>query len=165
MNSENNLIKDSDGVNGSYGVNLSNGVNRSNGVNGSNGVNWSYGVNLSYGVNWSYGVLGSRGVSHSVFVLNRKMKPKIFKTFVTEERVAEVINEIERLSNGWRPTFNNLKALYLANGSDWKKVPVADAKELQKIEAWADMPKAAEDYIRSLPEFDAKIFEEITGKK
>ena len=65
--------------------------------------------------------------------------------------------------NGWKPTFNNIKALYLANGSDWKLTPISNAKEISKQEAWADMPKEAIEYVKSLPEFDAEMFKEITG--
>ena len=67
--------------------------------------------------------------------------------------------------NGWRPTFTNIKALYLANGSDWKLTPIQNTQALSKEEAWADMPKEAIDYVRSLPEFDAAMLEEITGIK
>ena len=38
-----------------------------------------------------------------------------------------------------------------------------NAKAIQKEEAWADMPKEAIEYIKSLPEFNAKIFFEVTG--
>jgi hypothetical protein len=67
--------------------------------------------------------------------------------------------------NGWTPTFNNLRALYLKSGGEWKKTPIKNAKEISKQEAWADMPKKAIEFLKSLPEFDAKVFEEVTGIK
>ena len=66
---------------------------------------------------------------------------------------------------GWRPAFNNIKTLYLKHGSDWKETPIQNAKELSKEEAWKDMPKEAVEFVQSLPEFDAEMFEEITGIK
>jgi hypothetical protein len=93
------------------------------------------------------------------------MKPKIFRTKVSEERFNSVMTEFRNHLGNWKPTFNNLKSLYLACGSEWKKVEVSNAKELQKEEAWSGMPVAAIDYLKSLPEWDAAIFFEITGIK
>lgn len=50
-------------------------------------------------------------------------------------------------------------------GSDWKKVPLYRIKEKTQAEMWADMPAETVEYIKSLPEFDAQIFKQITGIK
>jgi len=152
-------------VSSSNGVNRSNGVSWSNGVNRSNGVNWSGGVNGSNGVNWSFGLLDCLGIFKSLFCIGQSGKFLIFNKQSTEKRIDEIFEVLYSKLNGWRPTYNNIKALWFANGSDWKLTPVKDAKELQKEEAWADMPTAAIEYVRSLPEFDADIFEKITGLK
>ena len=68
-------------------------------------------------------------------------------------------------ADGWKPTFNNLKSLYLKSGREWKKTPIPNAEEISKEEAWKDMPKEMVEYIKSLPEFDAEMFFEITGIK
>ena len=65
--------------------------------------------------------------------------------------------------SGYIPTFNNLKSLYLKSDGDWTKTPITNAKELQIKEAWEGMPIKAIEYLKSLPEFDAKIFLEVTG--
>ena len=174
-------VNGSDGVNRSYGVNWSDGVNRSYGVNWSHGVNrsygvnWSHGVNQSNGVNWSYGVNGSNGVNGSfgihncygvdnaLFLANKARRYSIFGKRVKRARFEEVNRKLYDLLGDWRPTYNNIKALWLANGSDWRLTPIKYARELSKQEAWAGMPQAAIDYVRSLPEFDADMFEEITG--
>ena len=65
----------------------------------------------------------------------------------------------------WKPTFNNLKSLYIKNENNWKKTPIPNAQEIQKEEAWKDMPQEAIDEIKSWPEFDADIFYKITGLK
>ena len=49
------------------------------------------------------------------------------------------------------------------SGSDWKRTPIPNAQELQIKEAWEGMPIEAIEYLQSLPEFDAKIFLEVTG--
>ena len=58
-----------------------------------------------------------------------------------------------------------MKSLYLKYGEQWKLTPIPRAQEISKIEAWQDMPKDAIEYISSLEEFDAEMFEEITGIK
>ena len=135
----------------------------SNGVNGSGGVNWSNGVNVSDGVNWSFGILNCRGVSHALFLADCPEKYTVFGKEVSEEDWYSIQAELYQKLGNWRPTFNNIKALYLAHGSDWKLTPVEDAEELSRREAWAGMPQEAIDFVRSLPQFDADMFEKITG--
>ena len=158
-----NGVNRSDGVNESNGVNGSNGVNWSDGVNESNGVNGSNGVNRSYGVNRSFGILNSFGVDCALFLANKPRTYTIFGKEVSEKRFNDVYRHLFDTLHGWRPTFNNIKSLYLKSGSDWVKTPIKDAEEISKKEVWADMPKEAIDYIKSLPEFDADMFAEITG--
>ena len=155
-------VNGSDGVNRSNGVSWSFGVNRSDGVNGSYGVNGSDGVNRSDGVNWSFGILNSYGVDCALFLANKKRVYLIFGKKVSEGRFLEVENNLYEKLGSWRPTFNNIKALYLKNGSDWKLTPIKNAEEISKQEAWKDMPKEAVEYVASLPEFDADMFFEIT---
>ena len=150
------------GVNGSHGVSWSHGVNRSDGVSGSDGVNRSDGVNGSDGVSWSFGILNSYGVDRALFLANKKRVYLIFGKEVSEGRFLEVENNLYRKLGSWRPTFNNIKALYLKNGSDWKLTPIKNAEEISKQEAWKDMPREAVEYIASLSEFDADMFFEIT---
>ena len=144
-------VNRSNGVNHSYGVNYSDGVNHSNGVNGSNGVYGSFGISNSFGVN------------NALFMANKPHTYSIFGREVSRERFSEVKEILYDKLNGWRPTFNNIKALYLANGSDWKLTSMKDAEEISKKEAWASMPKEAVEYVKSLPEYDAEMFREITG--
>ena len=85
------------------------------------------------------------------------------KKCVTNEKFNEVWKIFHKKLNGWVPTFNNLKSLYLKSGSSWKLTPIPNAKEISKKEAWGSMPKEAIEYIKSLEEFDKDMFEEITG--
>jgi hypothetical protein len=95
--------------------------------------------------------------------LNKKNEYYLFNKKVKKERWEEIQLKLYRRLNGWHPEFNNLKYLYLKSGLEWKKTPIPKAEEVQKEEAWKDMPKVAVEYLASLPEFDKKIFEGITG--
>lgn len=138
------------------------GVNRSNGVNWSDCVSGSGGVNWSGGVSGSFGILNSRGVCYAIFLADKPVEYSIFGKPVSEERYYEVWYNLREKLRDWRPTFNNIKALWLANGSDWKLTPIKNAKELSTKEAWEGMPKEAVKYVASLPEFDADMFYKIT---
>ena len=132
------------------------GVNRSDGVNGSSGVNGSFGVNRSFGI------LNSYGVDCALFLANKKRVYLIFGKEVSEGRYLEVKNNLYEKLGIWEPNFNNIKTLYLKNGSDWKLTPIKNAEEIARQEAWRDMPREAVEYVASLPEFDADMFFEIT---
>ena len=138
------------------------GVNTSNGVNRSFGVNMSDGVNGSFGVNRSFGILNSYGVDCALFLANKKRVYLIFGKEVSEGRYLEVKNNLYEKLGIWEPNFNNIKTLYLKNGSDWKLTPIKNAEEIARQEAWRDMPREAVEYVASLPEFDADMFFEIT---
>jgi len=67
-----------------------------------------------------------------------------------------------RLSNGWFPNFTNAEELLEQNGGGWENAPAPKIEGRSDKEAYADMPKKLVDYVKSLPEFDAGIFEKIT---
>ena len=135
------------------------------GVSGSNGVSWSDGVNRSDGVSGSFGIVNSFGVNNALFLADKPRRYSIFGRPVSRERFVGIRTGLYGLLGDWRPSFNNIKALWLANGSDWKLTPVADAEELSIKEAWSGMPEEAVEYLVSLPEFDAEIFKRVTGIK
>ena len=131
----------------------------------------SQAVNRSEAVNWSEAVNGSmfidncNGISHGLFCANIKSPYRIFNKEVTENRYDEVIKLIEKYRNGWIPETTNIKILYLKNGNDWVKTPIHKVEGLSKEESYKDMPVELIDYLKGLPEFDAEIFEQITGMK
>ena len=153
------------GVDWSEGVANSNGVDRSEGVAWSNGVAWSKGVARSEGVASSIGILNCSGISKSIFTHNKKPDYLLFNKKITEKKYSEIMKELNSKLNGWTPTFNNLKSLWIKAGNDWKQTPIPNAAEIQKEVALKDMPKEAIDYLRGLKEFNSKIFFEITGIK
>ena len=89
----------------------------------------------------------------------------VFGKKVTKSRFEEVNLALHEKLNGWKPTFNNLHSLYIKYWSEWKLTPILKAEEISKEDAWASMPKDAVEYVKSLPEFNAKIFEKVTGIK
>lgn len=65
--------------------------------------------------------------------------------------------------NKQKLTLKQLNELYDESGKEWSKTPIPLVKEKSKKDAWKDMPIEAINYLKSLPEFDAEIFKEITG--
>lgn len=145
------------------GVNGSSGVSRSNGVSWSSGVSRSDGVSGSSGVNGSFGCHSCHGIDNCLFCCEATGRYLIFNKPASAERVSEIRQTIYGLLGNWHPVYNNIKALYLAHGSDWKLTPVHNAEELSIKGAWSGMPAEAIEYVRSLPEFDADIFGKVTG--
>lgn len=172
-----NGVNSSKGVNVSYGVNSSYGVNRSNGVNVSNGVNWSNGVdssngvNSSYGVEWSYGVSESNGVNRSygilecegisraIFCYKKSGKLMAFNKRITEERFDEIYETLNSFE--WYPKFNN--AEQLKGKLEWHETNIPAIMGVDNKTAWSSMPEEMLNYIKSLPEYNEKIFNKITG--
>ena len=87
----------------------------------------------------------------------------LFNKQVTEERIDEVKSKFREVTNNWYPKQTNAFELYLENGSAWSKVPVQDLVRKSWANSWKDMPQVGIDYLASLPEFDEKIFKEVTG--
>ena len=140
-------------------------TSRSSGMSGSSGTSDSSGTIGSYGTFNGRGITNCHGTSNSLFCVELVSQCFLFNRLVTEDRASEVRNNYDQLCNGWYPQFNNLHALYLKSGSKWECTPIPQAESIRKKEAWADIPKEAFEYLKSLPEFDAVIFEEITGIK
>ena len=122
-------------------------------------------MNLSNGVNLSFGILNSFGVDNALFLANKKRSYSIFGKDIDKEKFEKIRNNFFKKLKGWKPTFNNLKSLYLKYGSEWKLTPIPRAEEISKEEAWRDMPIEAIEYLISLDEFDSDMFFEITGIK
>jgi hypothetical protein len=170
-----NGVNSSDGVNSSAGIYRSAGVNYSDGVNSSSGISGGHGISESHGiagsigvsgsagVSNSYGIFDSNGISNNFFAAHLPKKYYLFQKEVSQSRYIEVRNEFALISNNFTPQYTNLQGLYKKFGERWKFVPIQATKELQKEEAWQDLPKQAIDYLVSLPEFDADIFYEVTG--
>ena len=63
--------------------------------------------------------------------------------------------------SNWYPKFNN--ALELKGNKEWEKIDPSTIKTKTLKEAWEDIPKDLDKYIRNLPEFDEEIYNKIRG--
>ena len=104
----------------------------------------------------------------AIFLADKPRTSTIFGMEVSEVRFNEVWSNLFSKLNGWFPKWNNAFELYVQAGNDWKKV---DASQIVGINndkdkpygAWKDMPVEAIEYVKSLPEFNAEMFKQITG--
>ena len=122
------------------------------------------GVSYSDGVYNCLGVSGIKGVANEIFPKAKKEVFRIFGKVVTIDRFTEVMENIKRLCGSWHPRVNNAFKLYAQYGKEWSKVP-ADRITGNATLDWSEMPKEAIEYIKSLPEFNAKEFKRITAIK
>ena len=168
---EANGVSWSNGVNEANGVSFSCGVNYSNDVNASRGVNWSKGVSESFGVDMSrgvsescgvhcsYGVLKCVGISRAIFCYKKSGKLMAFNKRITEERFAEIFATLKSFE--WYPKFNN--AEQRKGELEWYETNIPAIESVDNKTAWSSMPEEMLKYIKSLSEYDEKIFNKITG--
>ena len=90
-------------------------------------------------------------------------KFKLFEKEISESRSDEVRQKLYTFD--WQPNQTNAFELYLQNGSEWQKINPQELTTKDWNASWKDCPKEMLAYIQSLPEFDAALFEEITGLK
>ena len=82
-----------------------------------------------------------------------------FNKRITEKRFNEIFAELN--SFGWYPKFNN--AEQLKGELEWYKTNIPAIVGVDNKTAWSSMPEEMLKYIKSLPEYDEKIFNKITG--
>ena len=153
-------VSGSKGVNNSKGVNYSNGVNGSYGVSNSKGVNGSYGVSYSDGVSNSYGIRYCEAITHGLFCYKKDgAKYVMFNKKTTKARFDEVYAHIQ--SFRYVPNFDNFYEL--KGDKEWWSLCFPMLMEVDNKTAWSKMPQEMIDYIKSLPEYNEKIFEKIVG--
>ena len=171
------------GIQSSHGVCQATGVIMSGAINESYNIVKAYCICDSYGISASNTVYSSQGVSlsrcisncyyikncdcllNSVMCIGISGQNYLFNKQVSKERMTEIINNIKCFADSWYPKFTNALDLYKENGEEWENVPVSMIKGVDDVLAYEDMPEALIRYIKSLLEFDAEIFEEITGVK
>jgi hypothetical protein len=125
------------------------------------GVNDSYGVYYSKGVNDSFFCKNITGVSKCILCSNLEgAKLKLFNKKTTESRFNEVKNKL--IGFGWYPKFNNAEEL--RGNLEWYEANIPAIVKVENKTAYSFMPKDMVDYIKNLPEFNEKIFDEIFNK-
>ena len=82
-----------------------------------------------------------------------------FNKRITEERFDEIYETLN--SFGWSPKFNNVEQL--KGKLEWYETNIPAIESVDNKTAWSSMPEEMLKYIKSLPEYDEKIFNKITG--
>lgn len=83
----------------------------------------------------------------------------IFNKKVSEDRFNEVYNDVIRFN--WFPKFNNAEEL--KGNLEWYETNIPAIVSVPNDVAWSFMPKKMLEYIKSLPEYNEKIFNKIIG--
>lgn len=84
-------------------------------------------------------------------------KLMLFNKEISQERFNKVKNELCNFS--WYPKFNNAEEL--KGNLEWHETNIPAIANIENKIAYSSMPQDMVDYIRSLPEFDEKIFNKI----
>ena len=146
-------VRGSSAVSGSYAVSDSSAVSYSSAVRGSSAVS------DSSAVSYSYGIRKCEAVKNCIFCYNIEgRKSRIFNKTVTAKRFDEVYRKI--IGFGWVPSFENWYDI--KGNKEWWAFCFPQLKEVENAVAWGKMPGEMLEYIKSLPEYDEKIFTEIT---
>ena len=103
--------------------------------------------------------MSCEGISRAIFCYNKSGKLYIFNKHCTEERFNEVFNDLN--SFGWYPKFNN--AFDLKGSDEWFNSNIPAIASVDNKTAWSLMPENMLKYIKSLPEFNQKVFDKVTG--
>lgn len=173
IDAENN-ISGGRNISGGYyihgGRNIFGGYNIHGGRNINGGYNIHGGYHISGGENCIgvydiYYCRNCQGCKSCICCLDYTGKNAVFNQQVSEQRINEIKNNIRELAEGWFPKFTNAYELYNANGQNWSSTPAPKITGTDRAYAYSDMPQELVDYITSLPEFDADIWQQITGRE
>ena len=143
-----------------YGISCGYGIRDGYGINNGFGVDDGYGVDDGSGISHGFGIKNCKGVFNCAFCAGQNgIANRLFNKESTEARCDEVISKLR--SFNWHPEFMNWNEV--KGNKDWWAFCFPKLKKVDEKDAWAKMPKKMKDYIKSLPEFDAAVWEEITG--
>ena len=146
-------VSDSTAVSSSYAVSSSNAVSYSTAVSS------SYAVRSSTAVSDSYGLRECEAVKYGIFCYKKEgAKYVLFNKKVTKERFEEVFKEIK--SFNWTPKWDNFYEL--KGNKEWWSIAFPELMSVDNKTAWSKIPPEMLEYIKSLPEYNEKIFKAIT---
>ena len=140
-------------------VRSSNAVSYSNAVSDSNAVSYSNAVRSSNAVSDSYGLMKCDAIKFGIFCHKKEgAKYVLFNKKVSKTRFEEVYEKIK--SFGFYPKFDNFYDL--KGDKEWWSIAFPELMEVDNKTAWSKMPVEMLEYIKSLPEYNDKIFKAIT---
>lgn len=82
----------------------------------------------------------------------------MFNKPIDEKKFEKVMFDLYRFE--WYPKFNN--ALVLKGNLEWYETNIPEIAQVSNKVAYSDMPLEMIEYIKSLEEYDEKLFKEIT---
>ncbi len=134
------------------------------GCRGCYGCDGCDGCYRCHGCNYSFGLRDCKAVYKSIFCKGLfGERYKLFNKVITESRFEEVLSNVQ--SFNFYPKQTNAFELCTKNGNEWSKIDTSKLGTKDWNDSWESCPKEMISYLKSLPEFDAAIFEEITGIK
>lgn len=157
-------------VSGAYNVSGASGVHGASHVSGASDVHGAYNVSGASDVHGAHDVYGAydcmlickcKAVTNCILCYDIESKANyVFNKKITEERIIKIKKDLAQFD--YYPKFNNYFDLLKENSEMAEKVPANLIKSKSIADAYADMPQDMIDYIKSMPEYDEKIFNKIT---
>ena len=156
-----NFDRTDNGISHGYGISNGSGISDGSGIRNGSGISNGYGISHGYGISDGYGLKNCKGVYNSAFCVGKNgISNCLFNKQSDEKRCDEVIGKLRGFN--WCPEFMNWSEV--KGNKEWWAFCFPKLKEVEEKEAWAKMPQKMKDYIKSLPEFDAEVWAEITGE-
>jgi hypothetical protein len=116
-------------------------------------------VRDSSAVHDSWGVSECNGAYMSAFCFKKNGAAFcLFNKKRTEKRCQEVLKKLR--SFGWSPKFDN--TYDIKGNKEWWALCFPEIMAVDNKTAWSKMPENMREYIFSLPEFNKKVWDEIT---
>ena len=134
-------------------------VRSSNAVRYSNAVSDSNAVRSSNAVSDSFGLEECEAIKCGIFCYKKDgAKYVLFNKKVKKERFEEVYKRIKLFS--FTPKWDNFYEL--KGNKEWWAIAFPELITVNNKTAWSKMPAEMIEYIKSLPEYNEKIFKAIT---
>ena len=157
-------------VHGAYNVSGASGVHGASHVSGASYVHGASSVHGAADVHGAHDVYGAydcmlickcKAVTNCILCYDIESKANyVFNKKITEERIIKIKKDLAQFD--YYPKFNNYFDLLKEKSEKDEKVPSDLIKSKSIADAYADMPQDMIDYIKSMPEYDEKIFNKIT---
>ena len=157
-------------VHGASHVSGASDVHGASHVSGASYVHGAYNVSGASYVHGAHDVYGAydcmlickcKAVTNCILCYDIESKANyVFNKKITEERIIKIKKDLAQFD--YYPKFNNYFDLLKENSEMAEKVPANLIKSKSIADAYADMPQDMIDYIKSMPEYDEKIFNKIT---
>ena len=155
-------IRDGDGISNGYGIRYGYGISYGSGIRDGSGISDGYGISNGYGIRYAKFCNAVRGVCDCILCSElRGGYMMIFNKPVSESR----FNDVWAKLSSWNPDFTNASELKEKYGrGEWAATPAPLIDGRNVYEVYKEMPDEMVAYIKAMPEFDAEIFKEITGR-